>query len=73
MTASDQRALGMDKCGAWANGVLVAADLAEQYNGATAHPYRLGDCILLKLNLITKPMVRKNPYAARNRGPDDPR
>jgi hypothetical protein len=44
----------------WVAGVITAADLADDYNGVTAHPYRLGDCILAKLNLITKPMVRRN-------------
>ena len=41
-------------------GLLIAAELADEYNGATSHPWRLGDCILFKLNLITKPMVRRN-------------
>jgi len=45
---------------AWVAGVIVAAELADEYNGETSHPWRLGDCILFKLNLITKPMVRRN-------------
>jgi hypothetical protein len=32
-------------------GAEAAADIADGYNGVTAHKYRLGDCILGKLNL----------------------
>ncbi|MGD0485106.1 MAG: hypothetical protein ABSB58_10740 [Gemmatimonadales bacterium] len=57
-------AVAMGKSAPWAFGVMAAADLADGYNGCTTHPWRLGDCILLKLNLITKPMVRKNRGAS---------
>lgn len=32
-------------------GVVTAADVANAYNADSAHPYRLGDCILAKLNV----------------------
>lgn len=32
-------------------GARAAADQADKYNGSTVHPYRLGDCILGKLNV----------------------
>ena len=45
----------------WAQGVLDAAALVdEMYSGCSTHKYLLGDCILLKLNLITKRQVRVN-------------
>ena len=44
-------------------GAEAAADIADIYNGVTAHPYRLGDCILGKLNL-RKGKPRKNRRAA---------
>ncbi|HYX19557.1 MAG TPA: hypothetical protein VFA98_01785 [Thermoanaerobaculia bacterium] len=40
-------------------GAEAAADLADQYNGSTAHEYKLGDCILGKMN-IRKGRPRKN-------------
>lgn len=39
-------------------GVSHASEIADTYNGSTSHPYRLGDCIRLKLNQNKKP--RKN-------------
>lgn len=44
-------------------GILVAAELASQYDGSSIHPYRLEDCILAKLNLL-KGRLRKNKRAA---------
>jgi len=45
----------------WAQGMLDAAQLVdEMYSGTTTHKYLLGDCILLKCNLITKRQVRVN-------------
>ena len=41
------------------HGAEAAADQADQYNGSTTHPNRLGDCILGKLNLRTA-KVRRN-------------
>ena len=48
----------------WADGALAAANLAGEYNASSSHPYDLTDCILGKLNLLTK-KVRKNPYGPR--------
>ena len=44
---------------AYEAGVVAAADHADQYNGSTTHEYRLGDCILGKMN-IRKGRPRKN-------------
>lgn len=45
-------------------GILVAAELASEYDASSTHPYRLVDCILAKLNLlIGKP--RKNKDGAK--------
>lgn len=45
-------------------GILMAAQLASEYDGSSIHPYRLGDCILAKLNLLDgKP--RKNKSSAK--------
>lgn len=48
-----------EKAADFNRGAKVAADLAEQYNGSSTHEYRLGDCILYKLNL-RKGKPRKN-------------
>ena len=40
-------------------GATAAADVADQYNGATTHEYRLGDCVLGKMN-IRKGKPRRN-------------
>jgi hypothetical protein len=46
-------------------GAELAADQADQYNGSTTHPLRLGDCILSKLNLRdAKP--RRNKHKVQN-------
>jgi hypothetical protein len=43
-------------------GVKAAADVASAYDASSAHPYRLGDCIVAKLNVgARKP--RKNRKA----------
>ena len=44
-------------------GILVAAELASTYDGSSLHPYKLGDCILGKLNLL-KGKPRKNENGA---------
>lgn len=47
---------------AWVEGVLAGLNGAgEMYNGSISHPYDLCDCVLLKMNLITKAKVRRNP------------
>jgi hypothetical protein len=45
-------------------GILVAAELASEYDRSSIHPYRLGDCILGKLNLM-KRKPRKNKTGAK--------
>jgi hypothetical protein len=47
------------KNNAFKKGIKFAAEIADQYNGSTTHPYRLGDCILGKLN-VGKMKPRKN-------------
>lgn len=42
-------------------GVIAAASVAESFDSTSTHPYRIGDCILAKLNM------RKQP-PRRNRG-----
>lgn len=37
--------------GEFARGARHAADIAEGYDASSAHEYRLGDCILAKMNL----------------------
>lgn len=44
-------------------GVQCAAEIADSYNSSTTHTYMLGDCILGKLNQITKKKIRKNKQA----------
>lgn len=41
-------------------GARMAACISNQYNSSTTHPYMLGDCILLKLNMLDKKHVRRN-------------
>lgn len=48
-------------------GMLMAADVANNYNRSTTHKYMLGDCILGKLNQIDK--IRKNKYYLRTLPP----
>jgi hypothetical protein len=40
-------------------GVVAAADVAAAYDSTSTHPYRLGDCILAKLN-VGKRKPRRN-------------
>ena len=40
-------------------GVVAAADVAASYDSTSTHPYRLGDCILAKLN-VGKRKPRRN-------------
>jgi hypothetical protein len=44
----------------FARGVQAAADVAAEYNSSTSHPYRLDDCILCKLNVVSRKRPRKN-------------
>lgn len=41
-------------------GIKIAADCANHYNSSTTHPYKLGDCILAKLNQLPKGKIKKN-------------
>lgn len=41
-------------------GIKFAAEIADGYNASTDHPYRLGDCILAKLNQPGACKPRKN-------------
>lgn len=46
-------------------GAIAAASVVENYDSTSTHPYRLGDCILFKLN-IRKQKPRVNRSAPRN-------
>lgn len=46
-------------------GALAAASVADTYDSTSTHPYRLGDCILAKLN-IRKQKPRINRRCTRN-------
>jgi hypothetical protein len=46
-------------------GAIAAAAVAEAYESTSTHPFRLGDCILGKLN-IRKQKPRINRQAPRN-------
>lgn len=46
-------------------GVCLAAELASEYDRSSTHPYRLGDCILAKMNLLKKGKIRKNKDGAK--------
>ena len=46
-------------------GIVVAADVAAAYDSTSTHPYRLGDCILAKLN-VGKRKLRRNRQVQRN-------
>jgi hypothetical protein len=46
-------------------GAIAAASVAETYDSTSTHPYRLGDCILGKLN-IRKQKPRINRRCSRN-------
>ena len=41
-------------------GVKLAADIADDYNSSSIHPYMLGDCIMCKLNITGAKNPRKN-------------
>ena len=41
-------------------GAEAAAAWADEYNGSTIHAYRLGDCILGKMNLLKRDKPRRN-------------
>lgn len=47
-------------------GVIAAAHVAETYDSTSTHPYRLGDCILGKLNVGRRKTPRRNRQVARN-------
>jgi len=41
-------------------GAIAAASVAEAYDSTSTHPYRLGDCILAKLNIRSgKPRINR--------------
>jgi hypothetical protein len=50
------------------DGVRHAAELANHYNSCTTHPYRLGDCILHKMNMLDKKKVRRNIKLKQSKG-----
>lgn len=41
-------------------GVKFAAEIADTYNSSTTHKFMLGDCIMLKLNMLSRKKVRRN-------------
>lgn len=41
-------------------GIRWAAEIADDYNSSSTHPYMLGDCIMAKLNKLPR-KPRKNP------------
>lgn len=43
-------------------GIEMAAGIADDYTSSSGHPYRLGDCVLWKLN-ATNRKPRKNLHA----------
>jgi hypothetical protein len=47
-------------------GVIAAADVAAAYDSTSTHPYRLGDCILAKLN-VGKRKPRRNRQVQPNK------
>jgi len=46
-------------------GIIAAADVAEAYDATSTHPYRLGDCILARLNVGSR-KPRRNRRVQRN-------
>lgn len=46
---------------AWLKGVKDALALVSEFDKYVNHDWRLSDCILMKLNLITKRQVRRRP------------
>lgn len=46
-------------------GIYLASEVASEYDGSSTHPYRLGDCILAKMNLLKKGRIRKNETGAK--------
>lgn len=55
----------MMKRGEFRRGVLAAADVAQSYDSSSTHPYRLGDCILAKLNVSAR-KPRRNRQVRKN-------
>lgn len=49
-------------------GVRAAARVAEMYDDSSTHQYRLGDCILCKLNVGSRKKPRRNRRAMRQPG-----
>lgn len=49
------------------SGAMAAASIAASYDASSTHPYRLGDCILAKLN-VSKRKPRRNLRAQRDEG-----
>ena len=46
-------------------GIIVAADVAAAYDSTSTHPYRLGDCIMAKLNVGSR-KPRRNRQVQRS-------
>ena len=57
-----RRGFGTAVSGKFAEGAMAAAAVADTYNASSSHRYRLGDCILGKLN-IRPGEPRKNRHA----------
>ena len=53
-------------------GVMAAAAVAQDYDRSSTHPYRLGDCIACKLNVVARKRPRRNrkPRPAGQSPPD---
>ena len=43
----------------WLRGVKDACELVSAYDKLSAHEYRLGDCVLAKLNIIARPRLKR--------------
>lgn len=56
----DVKVTRLTKTGMYKMGVLHAAAIANTYNSSTTHPYRLGDCIRAKLNLLDTVKIQRN-------------
>lgn len=50
----------MNRKGEFQRGAIAAASVADTYNSTTTHAYRLGDCVLAKLNIgKRKPRINR--------------
>lgn len=52
----------------FARGAKAAADVAATYNATSSHPYRIDDCVLIKLNVKCG---TPRPNRAKQARPDD--